>query len=133
MGETAGSHSTPERAFELIQFPVEAIIASRVFQQRAGLIFPDLILSRIYATLSKAPPPGKAVKDGLNAVEDISKRDGVERFPFRHSQHSKFHIRSYAARLFPRADGFHALLTAFLNGLMPRGIFLTDRGVCTLP
>lgn len=133
MNETAGFGHFPDRALELIRFPKAALQASRVARQGAALLFPDLILSQSYNSYSLAPPPGKALKPGLNAVEDLSTRTGVQAFHFRHSPDSKRFIRSYAARLFADRDGLQEMLVAFLNGFLPKILFMTERGVRSLP
>lgn len=125
----------PERPLELLKFPFAALGRSRFVQQRAGLLVPDMILSRFYrhSRKKKPAPRGKASKESQNAIEDIATRNGVDKFIFRHSQNSKKYIKEYAQRLFPPNDVFKDMLRAFLVSAIGEIIFITEETIVFNP
>ncbi len=121
------------RPLELIQLPFDALEQSRLVQQAAGLLVPDMILSKDYAAFDRSPPIGKAKKDGLNAIEDLSQREGTDRFYFRHSDNSKRYIRSGPLQVFPKTDALTEMLSRFLSESMLQLNFLTEAGIVGNP
>jgi hypothetical protein len=125
------SSSNPDRPLEILKIPFHDLERSRVVQQHAGLLIPDMILSKFYASLDRAAPAGKAEKIGMNAIEDLAARDGTEKFLFRHSQDSKRYINAHVQRMFPKEDAFKTMLITFLDrrifGTPELGILTVDR------
>ncbi|UCH15349.1 MAG: FRG domain-containing protein, partial [Bacteroidales bacterium] len=107
--------SDPVRPLEVLKLPLDNIEKSRLFQQNAGLLMPDMILSKFYANIEKAAPEGKAIKEGENAIEDIATRKGTEKFLFRHSKDSKKYFTTYKERILPNNDMFKTIVMSFLE------------------
>ncbi|MCP4366880.1 MAG: FRG domain-containing protein [Deltaproteobacteria bacterium] len=120
-----------DRPLSLLKLPHEASTASRIAKQKAGLIFPDMILSTFYKTLRNPPPKGKSEKDGMNAVEDIGKNENVETFYFKHQANESSMLNVNHELLFPKYDPFVTLLDAFLDSEKGVGQFFlnTELGV----
>jgi hypothetical protein len=117
-----------KRPLNILAFPRHEVIHCRVIQQKAGLAFPDYILSKDFNLLNKKPPDGKAERDGVILIEDIAKRDGVECFYFIHSSKSKYIIPLSPNLIFPKED----LLTKLLKSLeivLPKIIMKTELGI----
>jgi len=119
---------TPERPLELLKMPIHALECSRVVQQCAGLLIPDMILTDFYAKLGKAAPAKKAVKKGENAIEDLAMRNGTDKFVFRHTHDSKRYIKAYSQRVFPKKDVFKDMLMVFLERTVGKIQFITELG-----
>ncbi len=60
-------------------------------RQRAGLIFPDVLLPQWYETTSIPPPRGK-IWDGPQCIEDLAESHVVETFLFRHGMGNRARI-----------------------------------------
>lgn len=131
--ELLGRDTPANRPIELLQLPGRDLTLSRVMQQYAGLLIPDMILSTYYQSLNKRPPLGKAEKKGGNAIEDLAARNGAEAFLFCHTERSPYVVPKSPQVLFPKNDPFMHMLVAFLGRLMPQFMFSTETGVVSPP
>jgi hypothetical protein len=122
-----------ERPLEVLTLPTQDVALSRVVQQRAGLLFPDMILSQVYRILGKQPPSGKAEKIGENAVEDLSSREGATEFLFKHSLRSKFIVPHSPQIVFPEHDPLLTMLKYFLGRAGVKYVLPTELGVLSDP
>lgn len=102
------------RPLELIMLPHQGVMGGRVMMQRAGLVFPDIVLPRWFEEYSIPPPPGKTW-DGPQCVEDLAKSDAVEAFFFHHERRNKTRIGYAPATVFPKADPLRSLLSRFIS------------------
>lgn len=104
-----------KRPLTVLRIPKEALASSRVGRQHAGLLLPDILLSRFYSRLKKHPPAATVQDTDTNAVEDIGSRAGVEIFKFVHSKSDRRHLAVKPSFLFPEKDILNVLLTSFLR------------------
>lgn len=104
-----------KRPLDILKIPTETRTKSRIACQKAGLLFPDIILSDWYRTLRRKPPNDKSKKEGVNAVEDLRCREGAEIFYFQHNPDERISLNVNPKQLFPQQDSFLILLDAFLN------------------
>jgi len=117
------------RPLELLRLPHRELARSRIACQEAGLVFPDMILTKFYSTLGQPPPAGKAEKEGMPAIEDLSAGDRTEKLVFRHSSEDKRFIPLSPLQLFPQQDPFLTMLATFLSpASIGKWVFLTEYG-----
>lgn len=102
-----------ERELELIKIPKELLCQTRIYKQKAGLIFPDVVLSNYYQQFGMQEE--KAIKEGLPAIEDISSRESVERFYFKHCKENSEIIGKSSDEVFPDKDIFYDMLAILFN------------------
>ena len=111
----ASSNPPVARPLSLLKLPAKIITESRIFKQKAGLLFPDWLLSKNFLKFDFPPPVHKAQKDGLEAIENLHDRNDIEIFLFNHSVKDKEIIRLSCNDLFPVNDGFKRLLYEFMS------------------
>ncbi|MBU0909160.1 MAG: FRG domain-containing protein [Proteobacteria bacterium] len=108
------------RPIELLKFPKHEILRSRVHMQRAGLIFPDSLLPRMFLAHPVPPPVGKTW-EGPHCIEDIALSNCIEKFLFRHSLNNRDKIDLNPAAVFPKRDpialALSNLITTIAGGL----------------
>lgn len=112
---------------EILAIPKQDFLKCRVIRQRAGLAFPDFILSKDYNLLEKKPKPNKANYEGSSLIEDISKREGVDCFFFPHSTKSKYIVPHSPNSIYPQKDILTELLKS-LDSIIPRQLIITEVG-----
>jgi hypothetical protein len=109
------------RPLELIALPESELPMGRVMMQRAGLVFPDVLLPRSSNALPVPPPPGKTW-DGPQCIEDLALSDALEIFLFHHHSGNRAKIKYNPATVFPERDPIRSLLSniiAAMSGGMP--------------
>jgi hypothetical protein len=118
---------TRPRPLHLLALPQDAYRTCRVVQQRAGLLFPDVVLPQEYNLGQIKPPAGKAEWQGPMLIEDVAAREGVEIFTFRHHPKNKYQVPLSPRVLFPPDDGVTQMLHHFFAS-NPLFAFLTEFG-----
>ena len=126
-GQSAMTRELP-RPLHLLAVPEDEVGLCRVVQQRAGLLFPDVVLPSEYYQLRRKPPPGKADWNGPLLVEDVKSREGVETFVFRHDPRNQYCLTQAPNTLFPKVDAVTKLLKTYFT-VNPTLITLTELGV----
>ncbi len=126
----ASTNSPAIRPFHILKLPKGVLNDSRIIRQKAGLIFPDMILSKFYRNIKVHAPLGKAEKEGTNAIEDMQYRDNLDVFYFEHTKEDFDLININKEYLFPKYDPFYVLLKSFLTSFIAPGnvIFITEGG-----
>jgi hypothetical protein len=125
-----GIDSSTSRPFHLLKLPNGILNDSRIIRQKAGLIFPDMILSTFYRNIGKSAPLGKAEKKGTNAIEDMQFRDNIDIFNFEHSTENVDLLNIQPEFLFPKSDPLIILLKSFLTSFNAPGnvMYFTEGG-----
>src|ERR1019366_8289141 len=81
--------ATEDHLLGQLRLPRESVALSRVGRQQAAVIIPDLIYKKEPALVPRVDPLSTRViasdRVVLQAVEDISQRDGTDKFYFLHS------------------------------------------------
>ncbi len=133
-GTLLNNSSSASRPIDILKLPAKDILGCRVIQQKAGLLFPDMLLSNIYTNFVKAPPSHKTQKEGMTAIEDIDTRAEVNKFLFEHSYNNSYCLKISPDLLLPRNDPFLMLLNSFLSpGIINQFIFITENGIVSNP
>ena len=103
------------RPLHLLKLPVNSVAASRVARQRAGIVFPDMLLAPWYQSLRRRPP--KVRSDGVdaNSVADLRDVREVSVHRFEHKRDERQQIGVDKTELFPERDRLRDFLAAFLN------------------
>jgi hypothetical protein len=99
---------------DLFFLPEGALANSRVTRQKALIILPD--------ELRRDLPSGTAFR----FVEDLAKRDGVEKYYFHHTGRSPESVKLQRQDLWPRDDPFVQIIVAILTAVYPLSAFLPD-------
>ena len=120
------------RPLNLLALPKKELASCRVVQQYASLLLPDMVLPTYYKEGNIKPPIGKAEWDGPLLIEDLSARDGVEEFRFRHSPQDKFYVPIAPRELFPKNDGVTKILKAYFAG-GAKMTYMTEKGIVEFP
>jgi len=121
------------RPLEILRLPKAALKQGRIFKQKAGLVFPDLIFDQKY-DLRLNRQEGIPWRGNL-CIEDLSKSIHVESFRFRHSNNNMRLIDLNPGDIFPEDDPIRSMLTKVLTGLFGVPLLNWDRnlGVALTP
>lgn len=126
------------RPFELIQIPRTALASSRIVNQAAGLLMPDRILNRAWATEAFEPPGNKMKARGEACIEDLSSRSEADEYTFTHHDQDREVLQADPFHYFPTSDVSCEILRGWIVNLFagpsleigiptdPAGLFLWD-------
>jgi hypothetical protein len=78
--------------------------------QKAGLVFPDVLLPRALEQ-APVPPPRGRTWNGNQCIEDLATNPTSERFLFRHAPHNAQATELAPHDVFPATDALRTLLT----------------------
>lgn len=112
------------RPFESIKFPSKTRQLSRIVQQRAGLLIPDMLLTEYWSNIEIQAPRGKTNKKGQPCIEDLKKRMGVSIFRFEHNQNNSKLLNILPKQVFPENDIICYLLRFLLSRTFGRDIYM---------
>ena len=103
------------RPLQILKLPTNSIAASRVACQKAGIVFPDMLLAPWYRNLKRSPPTVRSDGIGANSIADLRDVLDMSVHKFEHKLDERQHIGVEATDFFPGRDLLRDFLSAFLN------------------
>ncbi len=103
------------RPFDYIRFPRGSVSHSRIILQEAGLLLPDMILSKYWSSMEVPAPDGKALRRGQPCIEDLSARSGTTKYPFSQSAEGCAQFDIGTEQVFPADDIICQVLRLWLS------------------
>ncbi|UCC40775.1 MAG: FRG domain-containing protein [Candidatus Aminicenantes bacterium] len=92
------------RPFETIKLPKKALKSSRILNQAAGLLIPDMILSEWWLSEPSPPPPELIGRKHAPCIEDFSQRPRTSKFYFKHHPDQHWQFKRGPEYYFPKTD-----------------------------
>ncbi|MHC4268384.1 MAG: FRG domain-containing protein [Planctomycetota bacterium] len=106
------------RPHKLIKFPAMSRYYSRIVQQSAGLLLPDMLLSDFWSSI-EVPAPAEKIKHSKQpCVEDMRYRPGTSQYLFKHSSENHKHVPVSPSLVFAKEDIVCQILRLWLSRVL---------------